>query len=143
VIYMKDAAVLWRRRVSACVALLLASPFVIGCAATFDAESVPERAHVTDRQLTREWVADDSSVALGGEGVFSAQSLLADYYNCKLNGVRVRSGSGQWKSVTGRGGTDVSLRFSDGCTVTLWAGKAEDAVILFTYGTHDEIYLLH
>lgn len=113
-------------------ALMLASSlFGVACAGTYDTGGFPEASFVQESLLVREWKAGDSSIGLEAAGKFSSASLRLEYFSCSSNGVREKSGSGTWESSAGEQRTEVFLKFDDGCSATLWAGKSGDRTVLW------------
>lgn len=125
------------------VLALVSSLFLAACVATYDTGGFPEGEFLPDGEIVGQWKSGNSSLTLEESGSFSSKSLILGYYNCASNGVREKTGKGEWATRKGRQRTEVLLKFDDGCSAKLWVGKNDTKVVLWGYGRHEEAMVLN
>jgi hypothetical protein len=117
--------------------------FLSGCYVATDYAEYPEGVKFEENEVAREWRSNDDRIELKGGGVFTAVSLKLQYFECPSGGVYDKSGRGVWKMVKGGEMNEISLRFSDGCTGSLWGARREGELLLWSsYSGGSEVLIL-
>ncbi|MFE1755416.1 hypothetical protein [Streptomyces anandii] len=92
--------------------------------------------------LLKLWKSPDGSLTLKSHGAFTAQDLRLQYFECTSAGLASKAGAGDWEFAKGRQASEVLIRFSDGCSATLWAGERSGRIILWSTDTDsDQVFI--
>lgn len=113
-----------------------------GCYVDTGYGQFPESAFVKKETLIREWATQDAELTLSDNGSFMASKLTLQYYQCRTDGLREKSGKGTWTTSKGRESTSVFIDFENGCYATLWAGTFEGQPVLWAPQADDDALIL-
>jgi len=108
-----------------------------GCYVDSGHGEYPKGRKLLGESIARQW-RGEGRVKLNPDGSFSAEGLKLQYFECSLDGISEKTGSGSWGVEDGRDATRVDLRFLDGCSASLWVGEIDKGLILWSVDTETD-----